>query len=717
MGKVKGAFLLVAAGTVLAACGPTDIDDTTHSSSSSLSSHSQEESASSSESSPVGSSSSESSALSSSSSSSQGDSLGEALATAVSSSNKVKSGKSVYTSISEGYAETVTTTYEYGLDSFHFEEADSDGESIDHYLVYDGESNIVEYQIDARGNVGRGYGTYDDKMGLYISNFIGYGIYFYGAEDLLSGLYEIGKENGNGDYVESVEDGVYSFSFGYLQNGYAFYDIDVSFELGEDGILSSLSASSGLYDFGSFTADMATGFVRPLSPNPDSSVSYDISQASGERTFEAPYDLDDFMATSFDLVYEGKTLSDGDTIDGMVGSSIAIDIDNVLPTTASFDFDRPIVECDDPTIYVYYSTYDRSVNGYFSKTGEYSLSVTTAKVKKTINIKIAEAKPQTISATYYESGANGYDFGLLPPVKTAYVNTPLYIRGSITPYQADQDYVVSIKGNEEDYQMVATQITASGSYATDVTQLIFKKAGSYEITVSSKEYPEVKTVSTIEVKERLSASEVFSGLYGYKTLAGNNVRYGIEFFPSGDGLSGTAVLSDNDSSSPKKENVSYEAKERPAGGYDVSFEHVSGDELNWEIAIGPNYGMALFAGSMSYDMIKATPAFYLSGTWNGDAADGTHIAISFNYGGTVSFLASNPQAGIGKYIECLFTIDGDAESGYEITLVETSQTNNSDGYLNFEDKISMKPDYSELEMNVYISGSPEKIVLTPGTAN
>jgi len=55
---------------------------------------------------------------------------------------------------------------------------------------------------------------------------------FYGLEALIAGLYEVGETNLNKDFAEKVEDGKYSFSYGYFEDG--LYIVEVDFTLSSE---------------------------------------------------------------------------------------------------------------------------------------------------------------------------------------------------------------------------------------------------------------------------------------------------------------------------------------------------------------------------------------------------------------------------------------------------------------------------------------------------
>lgn len=630
-----------------------------------------------------------------------------------------------YEEVSSYSTNEYTISFEYGVDDFfYFTEPNFSGTLIEFYLVYDNNNVIVPIQYDpSTQTVSKNWDTYE-ALGYRFDSVLDWQTVYFGVEDLISGTYELGAANTNQDFTESYTDGVYTYSFGYIPSpdSYNYYEVDVEFTIGSQGEFNWATIVSNVYSSTSFIYDTEYNVVQ-LQPNatPSNTYTYEINQETGTRTKVNPYPYDDFLATSFDLVYNGTAITDNQVIDMEVGwaNAISLSVSNVLPTTASFSFDAitaTVLDEDEiatTNVTVSFNSFSNTVEVNASVAGNYTVTLTSAKVTKTFSLNVSQAQPQSVYVTYYYRSVNDYTADTLPISMTAYVNTELYFQPSVNPMEAVQDVTISVDGDASAYSMQETTIQNSIGAVIEVTQITFTATGTYVVTFASTMNADVFTSTTINVVERPQMSEVLTGEFGHKTT-GTNFDYYITFTPIGDGMTGTAVLENRTTNSV--ENANYTVVVRDDGCYEVSFEHVDGATLNFEVVLGPSYNMILYIPngdyvSSSYTMDKVTPALVIAATWETMLDDGTTISFVFQRNGIVNITAYNWNIDYYENFECYFTVT-ETENGYSITFTPNSYTPETNTIISFDETATVAEDYSSITITVYCSGSGQSVTLT-----
>lgn len=241
-----------------------------------------------------------------------------------------------------------------------------------------------------------------------------YEISFYGAEDLVSYLYSMGSvDNLNADFTESVENGVYTFGFGYFIENYGLYKITVEFTLDTTTYaFASVNVESVRYAVEDLdtvteaTEDAPATYAPKADAEATSTATVEITQGIDAAN---PFDPVELLATGFDLVdAEGNTF-ENDTIYVEKDGSLSVYLGNLTPDSASMDFvilevagENVNLEWDDPnwanglSAFPYEGFIELGTGAAAGTT--YSLDVTVNGVTKTYTVVVTEPVPEYIGA-------------------------------------------------------------------------------------------------------------------------------------------------------------------------------------------------------------------------------------------------------------------------------------------------------------------------------
>ena len=262
----------------------------------------------------------------------------------------------------------------------------------------------------------------DNLKGAVIPNaFINNEIQFYGAEDLVSYLYDMASvDNLNGDFTESVTDGVYAFSFGYYIDSYGLYQISVEFTLDETTYaIASVNLKSTHYAMENveIATEAAGDLPATYAPKADAEATYVYTVTINQGIdAENPFNPVDMLATNFDLVdEEGNILPN--TIEIGRKEDVTVYIGNLFPNTAMVEFilmevsgENVNLEWSDPNWKNGLSAYP--YDGYIQLSSSaaigttYTLSVSVNGTVKTYTITVVEPTP-----TYIVGGVLGEEYG------------------------------------------------------------------------------------------------------------------------------------------------------------------------------------------------------------------------------------------------------------------------------------------------------------------
>ena len=264
--------------------------------------------------------------------------------------------------------------------------------------------------------------TTDNLEGPVIPNsFINNEFTFYGAEDLVSFLYQMASvDNANGDFTESAADGVYTFSFGYYIEYYGLYVITVEFTLDETTYaISSVNVESKQYYTENLDVITEATAETPATYAPKSGAeadyTYTVTIKQGVDA-ENPYKPSDLLATGFDLMDDkGNVYTDSFTVEQ--NEYVNIYVGNLVPDTAmiefimievsgenvNLDFDNPNWE-NSLSAYAYDSYISMSSSAPVGTT--YTVDVSVNGVVKTYTVTVVEPVPTSITV-----GVMGEEWG------------------------------------------------------------------------------------------------------------------------------------------------------------------------------------------------------------------------------------------------------------------------------------------------------------------
>lgn len=357
----------------------------------------------------------------------------------------------------------------------------------------------------------------------------------YGVEAALENVYNIAKNDPNGDLVESADASArkYSFSFGYCQkrvNGEDYFFVtQVAFSMAEDYSVSSAAITQLLYTEG-FETD-ASGHTALAS---DAKYSYrleiEISQSSGARTESNPYSSGSTMFKDFDLIDVDNfntVITEDYVISGKTGLSLSILISNISPSTASFDVDLMYfsdgISAANNVIFVGtgFTVYRSGnvINLTLSAGGEWDLIITTKNVTKRIKLQITGVAPTKLKSEVYNQTFNSFAEGATA-IQT--VKVPMYFRAVPNAY-ANGEYTATLTSGDES----AVELKSSSINGVSCWSFTADRAGTYVITMRSTVAQDITCEIEVTVIEEPDFSELLSGSYSATDIDGN--VYSLEF--------------------------------------------------------------------------------------------------------------------------------------------------------------------------------------------
>ncbi len=422
----------------------------------------------------------------------------------------------------------------------------------------------------------------------------------YGLEATLDHLYGVASRDPNKDYKESIDasERSYSFSFGYLQNRTEeegvvgddyFFVNEVSFTLYENNSLKSVSISQILYTEG-FTTD-GNGHT---SPNADAVQAHKLEIEAqcytGERTAENPYSGDADKIKSFDLVYDGETLADGDVISGKVGEDIYIRIRNIKPDTANFESDLMYLSDGignaDAVMFVGtgFTAYrsEDVIRVRLASGGEWDLIIKVGKLVKKLRFDVTGADPSELNTWIYSD-----IFGEFSPNTdvTVAVGANVYFRAEPNKY-ANGDYSVSLVSggsNGTTLEKTAKDGYACWSFSTERT-------GEYVIRMISKVAPSVTCELKITVMDVPNIAELLKGSYEVTDDIGGSYLLTFTNDGNSDVTTGEVSISYTDAGGTASAVYSFTVS---TGDLTLALELKSGENVGVDLSIALNGSIEL----------------------------------------------------------------------------------------------------------------------------
>ncbi len=293
---------------------------------------------------------------------------------------------------------------------------------------------------------------------------------FYGAENLLAGLYKAARLSENEDFEELVEeeDGEtwYTFRFGHHdgnEDDGLFGNVSVSFTMSEEYTISYMVVESSVYTNNADMDDSANGrfdtwelvevngkkVARLKEGKKDNGSRYidrititeqvTVTEAADEPVPENPYPLNGSVYESFEVAYKGDVIGEGDVIDCTANAQVSLTLQNMKPQSAvnngkdGFTYYYRDEKGNDHVI-GYDTLSDVGVNVYnnrlrFQVAGEVQIVIKTARLEKVLTFNVAPIAPTEIFPTAFEYTRTGYFAHKMSTVEqtaTVYAGQPLY---------------------------------------------------------------------------------------------------------------------------------------------------------------------------------------------------------------------------------------------------------------------------------------------------
>ena len=306
-----------------------------------------------------------------------------------------------------GYTEDdLTSDYSY---EYHYEKLENDsvfGLQVSNYFdSYAWETTTsLSSVFDANEN---------NMVGANLSSFFTYAYDAYGAEALLSALYNEAILETSQNYKESFTNYCdvcgayhgYSFEFGaYI--GYNYYEVKTTFTLDSTSnsietveiIAGQYSDENIIYDEENGTYSLAEGVTAP-----DFIKELTIEQNTGDRTAVNEHPAEKYQFNSFDIKdSEENEIAENAEVKAYVGTPVIINVTNTLPETANANIDEIKVNAYDVEGNEVYDVYGGFEEGVVYVTaynvGEYIVEISSANVVKKFKLVVGYAE-----LTYFQA--------------------------------------------------------------------------------------------------------------------------------------------------------------------------------------------------------------------------------------------------------------------------------------------------------------------------
>lgn len=311
----------------------------------------------------------------------------------------VKTDKKVTYLLGKGYAYYCTETSSYNMGTSSSDKNEKWFELIDSetaFGVYNEYYNGMStgYMLDPAA-------TPNNLIGYYYS--ISTLTDAYGAEKALEALYNLSYSSAASDYVYNYEDGVYSFSYGYLyvntdtgageENHVDYFEVSVSFSISKTGALTDLTIICDCYS-NSLENEADNDFVYNQPTNsitmkdtaiPDT-YTFVVSQTEGERTYVSEKKQSDFIPESFDFYTDSScTVKLGSSLSATEGTTLKIYLGNFSPAGTSADY---IADTFTYSSDLYTWLFGGSISIYCRTVGSYPVEIELGgrKISFTVNV-------------------------------------------------------------------------------------------------------------------------------------------------------------------------------------------------------------------------------------------------------------------------------------------------------------------------------------------
>ncbi len=316
----------------------------------------------------------------------------------------VKTDKSVIYLLGKGYAYYRTETESHNMGTASSDITEKWFELIDpetafgiYNEYYNGTS--TGYMLDPSATLNNLTGYYYSVSTLADA---------YGAEKTLEALYNLSYSSGASNYVYNYDDGVYSFSYGYLyvntetgageENHVDYYEVSVSFSVSETGALTDLTVVCDCYSNSleneadnDFVYNQPTNSITMKDTAVPDTYTFVVSQIEGERTYVSEKKKSDFVPESFDFYTDlGCTTELGSTVTVTEATTLKIYLGNFSPAGTSADYILDTFSC---TSDLYTWIFDGTISIYCRTVGSYpvEISIGGRTVSFTVNVEESSA--------------------------------------------------------------------------------------------------------------------------------------------------------------------------------------------------------------------------------------------------------------------------------------------------------------------------------------
>ncbi|MBE7088386.1 MAG: hypothetical protein E7370_02525 [Clostridiales bacterium] len=469
----------------------------------------------------------------------------DAIETALEKANRVTSGSITESNEFVGVMSTeVVTSYIFYEDYLYMSEEDvGNNLGVTREWWYESANNRV-YGFEKEGDILRvlAESTKDNLYGYYFGcEFMGGGVFFYGVEDMISGVYDtVLAANGKVDTkvtVISEDEVVYSFDIVNYASEYDYYYIGtLEFTLGVGGNVETVNIQTSSYyaDQYEVTTDEEGGYVVTLNEDAVASWNYSlvIEQNSDVLEYvENPYDPAKVIINTFKLTdAEGNEVSE---INARVGDVNRVNVTDILPESADPAFNAFSVtingqpHSDWSALMFLTSSKQVYIKATMADLGENTIEVSCGDVVKTIIYNVERALPTSINATIDGTTVRDAD---------VYVGKTIEFSAEVNA-NADPSYTATITSENADKATLTAPTEEGGNYVFTATEV-----GEYVITITSDVAEGVTTTLTITVKEIPDMSVVLNGEYVYDDSR-NATVYSIVFTPAEEGaITGEALI-------------------------------------------------------------------------------------------------------------------------------------------------------------------------------
>ncbi|MDE6849869.1 MAG: hypothetical protein K2J54_00945, partial [Clostridia bacterium] len=284
-------------------------------------------------------------------------------------------------------------------------------------------------------------------------------------------------------------------------------------------------------------------------------------KVEGEEVEKNPYPPESVYIQSFDVVYDGKTIAEGETVDIQANTNVTFDISNVQPAdTANLDFDPLRVFLKTPAgneielSYTGEADFNQNayhIVGYFNRTShkvifnaQYAGDMTvvlrtiSGKCERELKLNIKKGEPTALTPYVYTySEVNGTETHVWTEYQksqnnnpeepvTLYVGQPLYVRATATADEAnyvDDSFVASVSNTYSSYFKIENNLKGVDNSGK---KIVVSKITPLKVTTNSNgvriyldsvfmngENPVATTDIRIKVVEAPTVDGMFTGDY------------------------------------------------------------------------------------------------------------------------------------------------------------------------------------------------------------